>query len=1216
MFFTIFFNELKYWLGKPAFYIYSIIFFFIALMMSGSSAGLFDFLTVTTGSSKIVNSPYGVMALFGGLSSLIIFLYPSIIGVSVYRDYQSEMHTILYSYPFTKLEYLLGKFFSGIFIVNIIVLIIAFGILIGFILPGTNPEIVGKFDLKSYTDIYLIYILPNMLFIGAIVFGIVTFTRNISAGFITVLIILILQGFLVSLFDNPDKRFLAAILDPFGDSAISYYTRYWTVSEQNELYIPFKEVLVYNRLLWGGVGLLIFASIYKLFNFSQNAFTFSFNKKESKRITKSNFGGIIKINLPKVSFDFSLKNQLKSLWKLSSIDFLFVVKSWPFICIVIVGLLINLIGLSELGNVFGTSTLPRTWRMLEAGGTFALAINICTFLYAGLLIHRSRIANINQLIDVSPTKNWVLFGSKFLAIFKMQLALSSLIIISGIIFQAYNGFYDFEISLYLYEVFALGLIYYVIWSFLAFFVQTLISSPYVGLFVMIVLLIGIPLLGFAGIEQSIFKYSQGPGYSYSDMNGYGATLNRYFIYKIYWFSLGLVFFILTTLFYVRGLPTNFKEKITIAKSRFNGKYPFFITIFTLLFLSIGSYIYYTNNILNERRSSKESEIITAEGEKKYKKFESYAQPRIIAVNVNVDIFPSNRNLNAFGEYLMINKTQESIDSIFLDHNSLISTFKFDKEIDLVLEDTIYNFDIYKLKKPLFPGDSLKLKFSVKNKPNTILRNNSQVIYNGTFINNRIFPRLGYSLGELRDDKTREKYDLPPNKLKPFPSDSSALGNTYIAKDSDWIDFEATVSTSKDQIAIAPGYLQKEWIEEDRRYFHYKMDSKILNFYAFNSAKYEVKKDKWNDVNLEIYYHKGHEYNLERMMKGMKAALDYCTENFSPYQHKQLRIIEFPKTSGGFAQSFPNTIPFSESIGFIADVDDSEEGGNDYAFFVSVHEVAHQWWAHQVIGADVLGATMLSESLSEYVSLKVIEKVNGKKKMRKFLKRSLDTYLTQRTFESKRENALMYNDGQGYIHYQKGSLIFYALSDYIGEKKLNESLKKYVNKVAFQEPPYTTSVDLINHVKEVTPDSLNYLIKDMFETITLYQNRIVSTESKKLENGKYQVDLQFKVSKYRNDEKGKIFYGKEEKDSISYKTEKMKKPEYSVYLNDYIDIGIFGQDKDENEVELYLKKHKINSINNKLSIIVDEKPFEVGVDPYNKLIDTNSEDNRKKINPTL
>ena len=160
--------------------------------------------------------------------------------------------------------------------------------------------------------------------------------------------------------------------------------------------------------------------------------------------------------------------------------------------------------------------------------------------------------------------------------------------------------------------------------------------------------------------------------------------------------------------------------------------------------------------------------------------------------------------------------------------------------------------------------------------------------------------------------------------------------------------------------------------------------------------------------------------------------------------------------------------------------------------------------------------------------------------------------------------------------------------------------------------YTTSIDLLNHVKEVTPDSLNYLIKDMFETITLYQNRVVSSESKKLDNGKYQVDIEFKVSKYRNDEKGKIFYGNEKRDSISYKTEEMKKTEYSVFLADYIDIGIFGKDSEENEIELYLKKHKINSIYNKISIILDEEPVEVGIDPYSKLIDTNSEDNRKKI----
>jgi len=210
---------------------------------------------------------------------------------------------------------------------------------------------------------------------------------------------------------------------------------------------------------------------------------------------------------------------------------------------------------------------------------------------------------------------------------------------------------------------------------------------------------------------------------------------------------------------------------------------------------------------------------------------------------------------------------------------------------------------------------------------------------------------------------------------------------------------------------------------------------------------------------------------------------------------------------------------------------------------------------------------------------------------------------------------MYNDGQGYIRYQKGSLVFYALSDYIGEEKLNGALKRYVEKVKFQEPPYTTSIEMVDYIREVTPDSLNYVINDMFETITLYQNRVTDVKSTALENGKYQVDIEFEVAKYRNDEKGKKFYGEKVGDTLSYTPANKNKPILSVKLQDYIDVGIFTEeevDGKKKEVALYLQKHKITQINNKITIIVDKKPTEVGVDPYNKLIDTQSNDNRQKI----
>jgi len=73
MFSTILKHELKYWFKKPAFYIYLSIFFILALFLSAASAGIFDFLTVTTGSSKIVNSPIGVTGLFNGLTTLILY---------------------------------------------------------------------------------------------------------------------------------------------------------------------------------------------------------------------------------------------------------------------------------------------------------------------------------------------------------------------------------------------------------------------------------------------------------------------------------------------------------------------------------------------------------------------------------------------------------------------------------------------------------------------------------------------------------------------------------------------------------------------------------------------------------------------------------------------------------------------------------------------------------------------------------------------------------------------------------------------------------------------------------------------------------------------------------------------------------------------------------------------------------------------------------------
>ena len=1209
MFYSIFKHELSYWLRKPAFYIYIITFFLAALAISAIKAGFFDEVSATVGSAEIVNSPARIAAMFSTISTLIFFLFPAIFGLSIHRDYKSEMYTILYAYPFTKANYLLGKFLSALLVVAVVFVFIGIGIATGMRLPGTNPEIIASFDILSYLHPYLVYILPNALLFGAIVFAVVAFTRNIAAGFITIILLALVQGVANSFLRDPETMALAAYLDAFGTSATDYYTRYWSASELNERYLPFTGLVIYNRLLWLGIAVLIAGFIYHRFDFGQNAASIAFSRKSRQQSPQGTRGVVRKFQLLQVAYDFSFPQHLKVMWKMASVDFRYIVRSWPFIVLTLFGLVMLWVEYAQAGVVRGTPMLPVTWRMLRYSEAFQFAMIFCTFLYSGLLLQRARTSKFLQLVDATPVPDWTLTGSKLLAVIAMQITMLMIILIAAIAFQISEGYFNIEPGLYLFGLFGTDLWQFVIWTFLAFFIQTLVRNAYLGTFMLVALLLalGTPLLRMIGFEQDLFLYGRGPGMSYSDMNGFGHGLFAYYTYQIYWLLAGLILLIAAGLMMDRGFPQGFRERIAIAAGRFRRKAAMIFSIVLVAFLGMGFRIYYEDNIANPWVSMKEREQLQAEWELKYGKYKGAIQPRITSIKTHLDIFPNRLDFRAGGTYKMVNKSKVPIDSILVKYSNYYNRLEVNRSNELVSEDTVFRFNIYRLEEALSPGDSLELSFKVWNKPNTLLSSHSPVLENGTFLNNfKLFPSLGYAGGGLEDDAVRKQYGLPPYASDPLPSDTTALGNHTLSIDSDWVDFETTVSTSEDQVAIAPGYLQKEWVEDGRRYFHYKMDSKMLNIYSFNSAEYEVVRDLWKDVKLEIYYHRGHEYNLERMMDGMKAALTYCSENFSPYQHKQARVIEFPRTFGNFAQAFPNTIPFSEGRGFIADVDDSEDGGVDYSFDVTVHEMAHQWWAHQVIGARVRGAGVLAEGLADYVRLKVIEKQYGKAKMRKYLRYATDKYLRDRGRDQKGENPLITEDNQAYIRYSKASVVLYALSDYIGEERLNNALSKYVKKTQFQEAPYTTMLEFTDYLKAATPDSLQYLITDLFETITFYDNQMVKAISRPLENGQYEVEITFLTSKYRSDASGNVHYAGTDK--RSYQADSDSEAQYSMPLRDYVEIGIFGKDG----TELYLAKHLVTTIDNKLTIVVDEQPFEAGVDPYGKLIDVEGDDNRMAV----
>jgi hypothetical protein len=558
--------------------------------------------------------------------------------------------------------------------------------------------------------------------------------------------------------------------------------------------------------------------------------------------------------------------------------------------------------------------------------------------------------------------------------------------------------------------------------------------------------------------------------------------------------------------------------------------------------------------------------------------------------MDVDVFPETTppSLRARGTYALRNQGAEPIEAVYvtLPEWTSFDLLRVGSTREPTRRDAARGFYTFELERPLQPGETTELQFDIPHRPRGFTNEEppTAIVNNGTFYSSfDEQPVIGYQKSrELALDNARKNYGLAPREGMADPSDMRARMNTYVSSDADWVNFRANVSTAADQIALAPGYLQREWTEGGRRHFEYAMDSPILNLFSVQSARYQVKRDRWRDVVLEIYYHAGHEFDLERMMQGMKDALGYCSSQFGPYQHRQLRIVEFPRYQR-FAASFPNTVPYSEAIGFIAKVDPTDTEDVDYPYYVTAHEVAHQWWAHQAIGGDVQGATMLSESMSQYTALMVMKAAFGEAKMKRFLRYELDRYLTGRGLERRKEVPLARVEEQDYIYYSKGSLAMFALQDYIGEEKVNRAARAFLDAVKFQRPPYTTSLELLGFIRQQAPPELAYLIDDMFENITLFDNRATSAKYRKLADGRYELKLALSVSKRRADELG---------------------TEHDVPLSDLVEVGVL----DEEGVAVALEKRWVDTPNPELTLILAAPPALAGVDPLNKLIDRNPSDN--------
>lgn len=1168
-------------------YVYFGMFFALAALMTLAAGGAFGGVTVSfgTGGRVFVNAPLSISFYVAFLTSLNLFIIAPVFGQAVCKDFVNDMEQIVFSTPLQQGPFLLGRFLGAFLFMSFVLASVPLGVALASSLPLVLPSAVGPQVFSAYVYSWVAIAWPSLFIFGALFFLVGARTQKMVPIYIGATLLFLLWSISGQLLKEIDNKWIATLVDPMGLQAMGENIRYWTVHQQNTQFVSWSSYFLWNRLLWLGLGGVALALSLGVFS------------PQRRR------GAATAVLPPEEPLDFSaislpsLQRQLKIvplLRKQIAFEFSSIVKSIYFLVILLAGVGYMFVVGTQVGKLLGTNTYPVTYNVIEfLGGTFSLFMLIIITLYVGESLWRDRDLKMDQIVNALPVPTGVLLSAKYVAVALLTAVLLLAVIVAGAIVQLAYGYTHFEWGLYFKDLYLLKFPSYLNIIALTFFIQIVARNKYLGHGLVILYYVFDTFASTWGFEHFLYRFGSAPLPMYSDMNGYGHFFRIFHLYNTYWLCLSVVLLVVSYLLWTRGTLEGYKLASLRAslRRRWNGALVAVTAVALLGFVSLGSYLFYQTNVVNTYLTKKDKEKLFLQYERDYKKYEQDPVLEVTSVKAQVDLFPARLAMQSRLEMAFKNGSGKDIQRMLVHFpREALWTMTFSVPVKIAEQNEDLGLVVYELEKPLAPHATLTAVYEVRVDRSSIKNdaNTGSIYFNGTFFNNfDFFPRWGYvNSMEITSRKTREKYGLSPKPRMPAIDSQEEHGFTYIARSNSWLDFEATVSTEPDQIAIAPGYLQKEWEENGRRYFHYKMDQKILNFYAFLSGRYEVRRDRWNDVNIEIYYHKGHEYNLDRMVRATQESLDYFTQNFGPYQHKQFRIIEFPRYAS-FAQAFPNTIPYSERVGFIAKVDDANPDDIDYAYYITAHELAHQWWAHQLIGANVQGAEMLSESFSQYAALMVMEKRYGRDKMKRFLKHELDTYLFGRGQEGEYENPIYLTEGQPYIHYNKGSLLFYAIKEYLGEDTLNGALREMLQTYGTKKAPYPTTREFIAILKKRATPEQQKMVEDFLEKIVLFENRPLTAQAKKITDDEYEVELTVSAKK--------IYADKEGQESEA------------AFIQD-MDIGVL--DKDGNFI--YLQRHKIRDGENKISVRVTGLPAKAGIDPRNVLIDRNSKDNIMNI----
>jgi aminopeptidase N len=1198
MFRTIALFELRYQFRNPVFWVATTLFFL--LTFAGTTV---ESIRLGSGGNINSNAPTAIAQVMLIMSLFFMFVTTAFVANVVVRDDETGFGGIIRSTRVDKRAYMFGRF-SGAFLgAAIAFLAVPTAIWIGTFMPWVDPELIGPNRLQDYAFAYLVFALPNLLITSAIFFAVAIWTRSVTYSYLMVIIFMFAYFTLTTLLRRWPDATLAAYFEPFGTVAFSLVTRYLTPIQANTQSLELTWLMASHRLLWLAVAIAIVAVAVWRFRFADRGSSQRSAAREAAREKKlAAVKPLVADRLPSGTPERGVWHQLRAR---TSLEMKLVFKSPAVWVLALVGSINLLFTLTLAGRFYDVPPWPRTFVLIDTvRGASALMTLLIAIYFAGEIMWRERERRINEIIDATPLPNWVFLVSKLAAVAGVLIALGvGAVLIQSILFQLVRGLTDIEPGQWLAWFVAPNIFYVVQLSVLAIVVQAISPNKFVGWGIMLLYLVSTIVFAGMGLSHPLVNYAEASN-PLSDMNGadYGGATAWWL--RFYWTAFAAILVVIGHLMWRRGTAVTLGGQWRTLPARLRGTPLAILSVAVMLAVGMGAFLYYNMNILNHFWESGDAqEARAAQYEKDYSRYLGLPEPTLTDVKLDVDLQPSRHRAQFDGSYRFVNATTEPIERLHVRIAAPTVRVHAISVPGATLEkhDKANLHRIYRFASPLQPGESGTLTFR------TLLERrglaavsapaqhefNAQPARNGAYMTNLGFaPALGISrAGFLQGDKRRRKYGLPEGRPAPRLEDRTARGRNFVGLDR--VNTDVTVKTDADQTLVVTGAQVSENVVDGRRIARFVSATPSLNFITIQSGRYAVKSIDAGGVKASVYFHPEHAINVGRMLNAMQTSLDYYRKNFGPYQYDYARVIERPDYGGG-ANSAPGTVGYSEKVGFIMDF--REPGRLDFLGYLTAHELAHQYWFHQVLPADMEGAEVITETLAQYSALMVMKQRYGEDQLRQFLKYEQDIYLRGRRLEAGEEQPLARVYQQGYIHYNKGSIVMYLLQDRLGEERVNGVLRNLIARYRFNAAPYASSKDLVDGLLAIarTPAERE-LIHDLFNRITLYDLRMAQATARRLPDGRYETMMIVNAGKFHADGEGN---------------------ERKAEFNEELDIGVFTANPAargfSRENVLSMQRSPVRSGEQTVRIITQRKPAFAGVDPYLTFIDRDTNDNVLRV----